>query len=786
MGRAVPLGLKDKAQGPIQVGCESVSPSPTAASHDRTVAALVFATLLAFYLLTFSGQFRSIDEYAMYARVESLAQGQGLATPQLQFTERHHPVGSLEPGQPLLATPLYVLGKMIPGASTIASVMLFGALTTALTGAILYLLAQSVSLPRHVAALTALAWGMGTTAWPYARSFFREPLLTLCWAVAALLCLRCQQTSRRRYAVACLLVVAMTAAVKISSIAAVPVFALALLWDPARRRLRLTRRSLVLLLTGLVLALAAAMTLYRLRYGGAFPLAGYTWEYPWGRALLVAYGLLLSPVKGLLFFSPILLAALPGWRSLARRSGTLVFLALGLTASLLYTYGAAPQWHGGSVVWGPRFAVPLLPLLMLPYGTALADRRWPVRAWVILWTIVGLAIQIPAGTASWSDAVWQLVPAYVDETLVGLNGIPWWSWRLLPNSPALVQVAGWAPQQFDMLWLRTLADGSLAVDRPLGAALLLSALVSAVALLLRPQGTLRRRLRKSTLVGSMALVTLTLVMLLARSGGDTNDFDGLSRAEAAELARVVSAPAGSEYRVLYVSNDFFTYPWLGLIKGRVLIAWNSPHYEDALRDAAHSAATSGADRLWLVIDRVHAQADIDPEAPRHAMAREAHELEGRWVGGYEVLAYAPQQPMQHLEASVVWRGGLTLAGVELSSTQVVAGEPLLVDLWLSIDQAIPDDLTLCVHLVPEAGPVLAARDGAPGYGGAPTSGWIPGDALQERRAVPIPVDAAPGTYTLTAAWLDAEGRRVPVENGAAEAQAESEAALAIIEVVAAP
>lgn len=99
-----------------------------------------------------------------------------------------------------------------------------------------------------------------------------------------------------------------------------------------------------------------------------------------------------------------------------------------------------------------------------------------------------------AGTASWSDAVWQLVPAYVDETLVGLNGIPWWSWRLLPNSPALVQVAGWAPQQFDMLWLRTLADGSLAVDRPLGAALLLSALVSAVALLLRPQGTLRRRL----------------------------------------------------------------------------------------------------------------------------------------------------------------------------------------------------------------------------------------------------------------------------------------------------
>jgi len=49
----------------------------------------------------------------------------------------------------------------------------------------------------------------------------------------------------------------------------------------------------------------------------------------------------------------------------------------------------------------------------------------------------------------------------------------------------------------------------------------------------------------------------------------------------------------------------------------VLVAWNSPHYEDALREAARSAVTSGADRLWLVIDRVHAQTDIDPR-PRGA------------------------------------------------------------------------------------------------------------------------------------------------------------------------
>ncbi len=764
-------------------GAPSRSASVTVPTGDGALAALVFATLLALYLLTFSGQFRSIDEYAMYARVESLSQGQGLATPQLEFTEHHHPVGSLEPGQPLLATPLYLLVKIIPGASTVASVMLFSALTTAFTGALLYLLARCILLPRHAAALTALAWGIGTTAWPYARSFFREPLLALGWVLGVLLCLRWHQTGQRRYALVCLLVIAATVAVKISSISAAPVFVLALLWDPARQRLRLTHRSLLLLLAGLALAVAAAMTLYRLRYGGAFPLAGYTWKYPWGRALLVAYGLLLSPIKGLLFFSPLLLASLPGWRSLSRHSGTLVFLGIGLTATLLYTYGAAPQWHGGSVVWGPRFALPLLPLLILPYGAALVDRRRAVRAWVILWTIVGLVVQIPAGTASWSDAVWQLVPAYVDETLIGLNGMPWWSWRLLPNAPALVQVAGWAPRQFDMVWIRTLADGALAIDLPLGAVLIVSALVSAVALAARLRGNAGCRLRKTALPGSLALVTLALAMLLARSGPNTNDYYGLSRSEAAELARVVSAPAGGEHRLLYVSNDFFTYPWLGLIKGRVLIAWNSPHDADALRAAAQSAATSGTDRVWLVIDRVHAQADIDPGAPRRTMAREAYEVDGLWVGGYELLAYAPQAPMQQVPGEATWDNGLRLSAFTVSSTDPACGDTLLLDFTLSTGRSVPDDLTMFTHLVPAEGPVLAGRDGQPGYGGAPTSTWAPGVIVIERRAISIPSDAAPGAYALTVGWLDAAGRPVP---GAGENGARTEATLATIEIRCAP
>ena len=53
--------------------------------YNRTITlALAIGAFLAMvYLLTFSGQFRSIDEYAMYARTESLAQGHGFYIPDI-------------------------------------------------------------------------------------------------------------------------------------------------------------------------------------------------------------------------------------------------------------------------------------------------------------------------------------------------------------------------------------------------------------------------------------------------------------------------------------------------------------------------------------------------------------------------------------------------------------------------------------------------------------------------------------------------------------------------------
>ena len=102
--------------------------------YNRTITlALAIGAFLAMvYLLTFSGQFRSIDEYAMYARTESLAQGHGFYIPQIYFATYHNRIGGIEPGQPLLAVPLYLLAQLFQRSNTIAVVMLFNTLVTAL------------------------------------------------------------------------------------------------------------------------------------------------------------------------------------------------------------------------------------------------------------------------------------------------------------------------------------------------------------------------------------------------------------------------------------------------------------------------------------------------------------------------------------------------------------------------------------------------------------------------------------------------------------------------------
>jgi hypothetical protein len=118
------------------------------------------------------------------------------------------------------------------------------------------------------------------------------------------------------------------------------------------------------------------------------------------------YGLLVSPNHGLLVFAPWLcLAVLPaGLRSLPPniRRGAVLFL-VGVAAYTVMIAGLR-QW--AKVEWGPRYLVPILPLLAVPAAAAghrLWQSRW--RPVVFVSAALSIAVSLPAGIVNYSYVV---------------------------------------------------------------------------------------------------------------------------------------------------------------------------------------------------------------------------------------------------------------------------------------------------------------------------------------------------------------------------------------------
>jgi 4-amino-4-deoxy-L-arabinose transferase-like glycosyltransferase len=123
-------------------------------------------------------------------------------------------------------------------------------------------------------------------------------------------------------------------------------------------------------------------------------------------------GLLVSPGKGLLWYSaPLLLAIAGSWR-FARRRPDLALVITGMFAATLALYSRYYVWDGGGV-WGTRFLLPLVPLLLLPAGEVI-ERLWQPLSHRRL--VTG-AVIVVAALGLWISAVSIIVPfdRYVNE-----------------------------------------------------------------------------------------------------------------------------------------------------------------------------------------------------------------------------------------------------------------------------------------------------------------------------------------------------------------------------------
>ena len=723
------------------------APAPATTLQDWAMAVALGCLLLSVYLLTFNGRFRSIDELSFFGSTENWVLNRSLEPRLIWFHPYHNPIGPFEPAYSLLASPLYAAAWAQPGVSQAYAVMLLNPLLTAATAAALYLLGRQLGYKRFGALAGAVAFGLGTLAWPYTKSFLREPAVALLWVLSFWGLAACVRRPSWKLALLAAAPVVLAVGFKVTSGVAAPVVVGVLAWSLYRAgKLHLL---VLLALCALSVYGVAQLTLVLLARRDIpldFLLERLLPNVFTQNGLLVWYGLLFSPGKSVFIYSPLLVLGVLGWPLFfLRRRLMAVTLAL-VTAGFLLSVWAT-GWDAG-VSWGPRYALPLLALWVLPALELLPN------VLALAWAALCVGFQALVATADWSQAYHVLFERYpgVDPDLA--VGLDWLRWR---ESPVVELLRLWGRRTLDLLWLHSGLAQEIKLDLPLGIGLASAAAVSGLALLAV------WRWRRAAPGAALALVGVVAAagLLVVRGTQDMPDYPSLTASTAQRLAEYLSTHRQPPDAIINVSSDIGTYAWLGLVKGPAQRTWISPLHAESFE--ALWAATPG-EELAVVMDRPHIARHREPDMLLTWLNTHAYRLGNEWIEGYEIVRYAALEPVQeHRAANLVWPTGVALTDYAVPRA-VTPGTVLPVELTFTVlrrDWSQYD--RLFTNLIGPDGRVLVGQENWLAYGNAGGAYLAAGATALDQRGLYIPPEAPPGVYVLVVGFINAGGFVQPDE-----------------------
>jgi len=453
----------------------------TTASRARSwlVGVLLFVCVLAGYLFSFTVDqpAHNGDWYIRYQVTCAIVEHNSVAITPYQVDNRSGPglhgriYAQYTLGQTTAMIPLYLLGRRLAGlahtdcAAAVAppivllTCKLLGPILGALLAVLFYATARLLAYRRRVALALTTLLTFGTSLWPDVQSNLEhtmESLFLLAAAYAALRYTRQVDIERRTSNVGRLWLVAMGLAgglvfvTRVAGVIALPLLALYLLllhrrrWPGAWQRP--LARDLALFALGALPAIVVNAAYDAARFGSplltnppskpdqslGFP--------PW----LGLPDLLVSPGKGLLWYTPavllLVLAARPFWRRCPQPA---LLFALICGGYLLF-YSNVTYWHGDPA-WGPRYLYATLPYLILPLGEVFG--RWrtyrlPLRGVLVGVLALSFLVQFSAVTVSYWRSfhyVFATNPDQVDHYTWGFNLNDFWTPQ---QSPLLLSLRG--------------------------------------------------------------------------------------------------------------------------------------------------------------------------------------------------------------------------------------------------------------------------------------------------------------------------------------------------------
>ena len=369
-----------------QVGVATLHPQVAAPKnlHKHTWIALTVGVAL-IYLAFLPPGIYSVDGNAMLAVAESLVTHHSFAVaPDMGVVGRGgQSFSKWYPLQSMLAVPLVAAGTEIAHALRLpthyvaaVSSLVLPILLTAVTGALVARISEQLGASKRGAFLAALTYAFGTMAMVYARTFYAEPLLALLTAACMYLALAGSPAQILwAGALAALAVLAKPTGIVVGLALAAYLF-----FGGKRRWLSLIPAA------GSALGLLLYFAYNQMRFGHALTF-GQPWAFHINGVAEGVAGLLVSPGRGLMWYSPAVVLAIAALRKIKNSSALLI---AGVFVGFLGIHSVWSFWHGGWS-WGPRFLLPALPGLVALLG--ILEGGWR-RALVVL-AIMGFLINAP-------------------------------------------------------------------------------------------------------------------------------------------------------------------------------------------------------------------------------------------------------------------------------------------------------------------------------------------------------------------------------------------------------
>jgi hypothetical protein len=388
---------------------------------ETRACAFLFVLVLSVCLLTSSGRVRS-DGYFSYVAATELLAGRPPTVRSLPYGETRAPIGALGeqyaqygPGWTATMIPVMLAANIVRARLYVPPESRFlqmavsstNSIISALACVALYLLARELGYRRRTGVVLSLSLAFGTLMWSYSREMFSEPACTLAIIAAALFGQRYRRTGGARLLPLCGASVAYAISLKVYWLLLVPFVAGWLVHACLRDRKGKAKvaAELAIFLIPVAIGLVGLAVFSRLSFGSFVALGYLRGRFSMGALLSSLYslppyvgvlGLLVSPGKSVFLYCPPLIVAIFGIRRFWRREPVLAGWMVGLVLFYVLFFGSREHWDGGHS-WGPRYLLPLVPLMLLPLAELIdGERVAAFTKWSTGTSLVaGVLVQVP-------------------------------------------------------------------------------------------------------------------------------------------------------------------------------------------------------------------------------------------------------------------------------------------------------------------------------------------------------------------------------------------------------